>query len=228
MDYKYNRNSACLVHRDTILAMVKTDASVGAIARAVKTNRRHIHTFLKREGVKKVFPQWRSGSGNGNWRGGRRDDKGYVLIYKPDHPHARAGCVPEHRLVMEEKLGRILDRKEVVHHKDRNKKNNHPDNLELFENNTKHLKHELVGKVPKWTKAGKRRMLQGRRRYWRLWHEQNHGKTKTDAARLRILRNRRRMKLLKAGFVPYEMGPRPGVVRKVFGRLEQSRVRKAP
>jgi len=37
-----------------------------------------------------------------------------------------------HTLVMEMKLGRPLGREEVVHHIDKDKLNNHPDNLELM------------------------------------------------------------------------------------------------
>jgi len=37
-----------------------------------------------------------------------------------------------HRVVAEIKLGRPLERTEVVHHKDHNKWNNHPDNLEVM------------------------------------------------------------------------------------------------
>lgn len=38
----------------------------------------------------------------------------------------------EHRLVMENILGRRLTSDEIVHHKDHDKKNNHPDNLQLM------------------------------------------------------------------------------------------------
>lgn len=38
----------------------------------------------------------------------------------------------QHRVVMERTLGRKLVKGEIVHHKDRNKKNNHPSNLEVM------------------------------------------------------------------------------------------------
>lgn len=57
---------------------------------------------------------------------------GYMVIFKPDHHLAmRNGYVYVHRMVMEEKLGRRLEDGEDVHHKDENRKNNAPDNLEL-------------------------------------------------------------------------------------------------
>jgi len=108
----------------------------------------------------------RSGAGHPEWKGGRLIDKnGYVLIYKPDHPHARWGkYVLEHRLVMEQHLGRLLTPEEVVHHRDGCKTNNQIENLELFERNSDHLKHELTGRCPKWTEAGRQRTLDGVRR----------------------------------------------------------------
>lgn len=58
--------------------------------------------------------------------------KSYKKRYVPDHPYAmRCGCVYEHRLVMEELLGRYLMPTEQVHHKDEDKSNNDPSNLEL-------------------------------------------------------------------------------------------------
>jgi hypothetical protein len=52
---------------------------------------------------------------NPNWNGGRKISYGYVLILKPEHPFNIAGYVREHRLVMEEFLGRYLTAEEVVH-----------------------------------------------------------------------------------------------------------------
>lgn len=83
----------------------------------------------------KVIKTLRNGSGesNPNWKGGASlNDQGYILVRFPDHPNARSnGYVPLHRLVMEEKLGRLLDEHEQVHHLDENKLNNHPDNLKI-------------------------------------------------------------------------------------------------
>jgi len=87
------------------------------------------------------------GDKNPAWKGGRRvmysnTGKKYMGIWNPDHPFAtKAGYIREHRLVMEKKLGRYLKLKEVVHHKDRDRLNNLPDNLELFSNNVKHMSY---------------------------------------------------------------------------------------
>ena len=97
---------------------------------------------------------------NGFWRGGRvLDEDGYVLLKVPGHPDAdRHGYVREHRLVMENVLGRRLDPKEVVHHKNGDRADNRPENLELFATNGAHLKHELTGRVPNWTPEGRARL----------------------------------------------------------------------
>lgn len=68
---------------------------------------------------------------------------GYIREYNPFHPYgSRRGLVMQHRLVVERKIGRILSRSEVVHHLDGDRTNNHPDNLELMENQSHHIKHE--------------------------------------------------------------------------------------
>jgi len=61
------------------------------------------------------------------------DKSGYVLLYLPNHPNASVnGQYAEHRLVMEQKLGRLLVRNENVHHKNGIRNDNRPENLELW------------------------------------------------------------------------------------------------
>ena len=105
----------------------------------------------------------RSGSGHPEWKGGRHIDKdGYVLVYAPDHPYRRKHVryVLEHRLVMENHLGRYLDPREVVHHRNGDKQDNRIENLEVFSENRDHLAETLKGQIPKWTPDGKRRILE--------------------------------------------------------------------
>lgn len=59
----------------------------------------------------------------------------YLFVYLPFHPNAIGSkklYFPLHRLMMEWKLGRRLTKEEIVHHKDGDPFNNHPDNLEIL------------------------------------------------------------------------------------------------
>ena len=51
---------------------------------------------------------------------------------------------PLHRWIAEKKLGRLLKNGEVVHHKDRNKLNNSPQNLQVFHNQQAHFRTHLI------------------------------------------------------------------------------------
>lgn len=73
------------------------------------------------------------GPNNPNWKGGRTvASNGYVLVKDRDNPMADVrGYVYEHRLVVSEREGRPLMRREQVHHEDLVKTNNDDENLEL-------------------------------------------------------------------------------------------------
>lgn len=83
------------------------------------------------------------GEGSPNFRGGKYiDDKGYVRVLKPDHPKNIRGYTYEHRLVMEEYLGRYLEPWETVHHINEIKIDNRLDNLFLCS----HKEHSAIHK----------------------------------------------------------------------------------
>jgi hypothetical protein len=66
---------------------------------------------------------------------------GYTYEYCPEHPRRnKRGGVLQHRLVMEEHLGRFLAPKEVVHHVNGDRKDNRIANLKLLSCNQEHLR----------------------------------------------------------------------------------------
>lgn len=67
-----------------------------------------------------------------NWKGGITMRDGYRMVWLPEHPNAnKKGYVPEHRLVMANKLGRPLRLDELVHHLNHIKDDNREENLVL-------------------------------------------------------------------------------------------------
>ncbi len=59
--------------------------------------------------------------------------EGYKQVYVPHSPEAREnGYAPEHRVIASKMLRRSLQKDEVVHHCDGNKRNNSPGNLQVM------------------------------------------------------------------------------------------------
>ena len=83
-----------------------------------------------------------TGERNLSYTGGRFiGSNGYFYALAYDHPNKDCrGYVLEHRLIAEKTIGRLLTTDEVVHHKDRNKQNNSPSNLQVMANQSEHLK----------------------------------------------------------------------------------------
>lgn len=80
-------------------------------------------------------PGHSAGERSTHWKGGKTNRRGYTLAYAPSHP-SLAGTtrkyVLEHRLVMEKMIGRLMETYETVHHKNGDRADNSPENLELW------------------------------------------------------------------------------------------------
>lgn len=98
-------------------------------------------------GIDRLAPKARADR-NHFWAGGYAvDADGYILKKSPHHPHrTAAGYVRQHRLVMEQGLGRLLDPREVVDHRNGDRSDNRLENLRLFASNADHLRETLTGK----------------------------------------------------------------------------------
>lgn len=131
--------------------------TVAEIGRILGRSSKAVNKACKRLGIQMRRRGPPAGADHPGWRGGVTTDKaGYVLRYRPEHPHCNSnGYIREHRLVMEQKLGRLLLPVEVVHHMDDDPSNNHPDNLVMFASNAEHLAATLKGKCPQWSVEGK-------------------------------------------------------------------------
>jgi hypothetical protein len=66
-------------------------------------------------------------------KGWFKASNGYIYIWEPDHPNSnKKGYVAEHARVMASILGRALLPEEEVHHRNRQRGDNRPNNLELW------------------------------------------------------------------------------------------------
>lgn len=106
----------------------------------------HYQRILKTGTPGSVGPTSRSGPGNSHWKGGRirgGHQRRYWMRHVPDHPAANSiGYVLEHRLVMEQELGRYLRPDEIVHHLNEDPTDNRPENLEVM-TQSDHVRHHL-------------------------------------------------------------------------------------
>jgi len=82
------------------------------------------------------------------WKGGKYRDKrdGYIFVRDLQHPFKRSdGYILEHRLVMENILGRYLTPDEDVNHLNGKKDDNRPENLRVV----RHYAHYEEMRCPK-------------------------------------------------------------------------------
>ena len=121
----------------------------------------------------------REGKGNSNWHGGKYfDDKGYVRVRMTQHPCQVHGYVYEHRLVLEDLLGRYLKPWESCHHINEIKEDNRAENIYLCTasehssihregyNHTMehkdHMRKKMKGRAPKNFKGKSKNIIEMR------------------------------------------------------------------
>lgn len=111
----------------------------------ISKHRREVRRFSNGHNRRgKMHPnsiRWREH--NNRWKGGSYVTiGGYIMILKPDHPEADChGYVYEHRFVMEQKIGRLLKSEEHIHHINRDRKDNRPENLQIVSNSEHRYLH---------------------------------------------------------------------------------------
>lgn len=71
----------------------------------------------------------------------RFHSNGYRMLFCPFHPSAVKGYVYEHRIVVERRLGRLLEPHEYVHHRNEIKTDNRDANLELVRQSDHAIHH---------------------------------------------------------------------------------------
>lgn len=76
---------------------------------------------------------WKEGK---SWSGSARYK--YTIIKNPDHHRAHNGYVSEHILIAEKVLGKLLPLGAVVHHRNKDTRDNKLDNLVICENQSYH------------------------------------------------------------------------------------------
>lgn len=118
-----------------LVADYQSGMSQDVVAAAHGVGQSTVSRLLREQGVTLRVTRG-TGPANGNWKGGRTIQGGYVMVYlAPDDPLAAMrntqGYVGEHRLVMARHLGRPLLPSETVHHIRGSTTDNRIENLQL-------------------------------------------------------------------------------------------------
>ena len=117
-----------------IYELFESGSMIAEIVTKVGTNRESVRKYLlkrytpkQKRAIVRQNIRWLRGEASPNWKGGREVTKdGYICLWI-----SRKEKILEHRLVMEDHLGRKLNRHEVVHHINGNNADNRVENLLL-------------------------------------------------------------------------------------------------
>lgn len=156
---------------DQIVKLSDGRLSCAQIAQMVDLRPGHVGKIQRKLNLPRLPEGARPGEKNHQFASGRRIDlDGYVLVTAPsDHPYARqrtnrqTKLMFEHRLVLEQHLGRYLLPSEVVDHVDGLTLHNAPANLRLFESNAEHLAETISDRRKLMSPEGRQKLRKPRR-----------------------------------------------------------------
>ena len=139
-----------------IILLYDGKRSSKGVANIVGVTARYVRKVAKRHNLDRLPVGARGGELNHQFVSGRRIDlDGYVSV-TAEHPFAKLdGSIFEHRLILEQKLGRYLLPEEVTDHIDGLTLHNDPSNLRLFQKNGDHLRATITGVPKQFSVSGK-------------------------------------------------------------------------
>ena len=111
---------------------VNKEMSLREIANICRSDFKTIDYWVKKFNFKKHPVGDRLGDKSANWKGGKTKTYGYIAV------KINGKYIAEHRIVAATVMKRGLRKGEVVHHIDRNRKNNKPNNLYVFKSQSEH------------------------------------------------------------------------------------------
>jgi hypothetical protein len=123
--------------------------SKATILKIIEANRKRKHsikTKLKMSALRKgIFVEDKCPA----WKGGRiYDGQGYIMVLNKKHPFCKKnGYVYEHRLVIEQYLGRYMLSSEHTHHINKIRDDNRIKNLMVFRDSRTHRKYEFGKRI---------------------------------------------------------------------------------
>jgi hypothetical protein len=132
-----------------IYDLFEAGSMISEIVAKVGTNRETIRQYLlkkytseQKRAIVTKNRRWLKGKDSPNWKGGREVTKdGYIRIWL-----SRKQKILEHRLIMEQHLGRNLTKSEVIHHINGNNSDNRLENLQLTTFAEEFKRHNIAGR----------------------------------------------------------------------------------